>query len=104
MGKECYQCHRMKSKLNNKSRCLTCVTQANEFNIEENARLRFELAELSLIREKEAGNIQKAIARAEELEEIVKAVAHIGVDFGYGKLEIGQDEIEKARLLIGNQA
>ena len=34
------------------------------------------------------------------LEEIVNAVAHIGIDFGYGKFEIGQDEIDKARLLI----
>ena len=38
--------------------------------------------------------------RIEELEEIVNAVAHIGIDFGYGKFEIGQDEIDKARLLI----
>ena len=35
----------------------------------------------------------------EKLKEIVNAVAHIGVDFGYGKFEIGQDEINKARLL-----
>ena len=38
--------------------------------------------------------------RIEELEEIVNAVAHIGVDFGYGKFEIGQDEIDKAMILV----
>ena len=29
--------------------------------------------------------------------DIVKAVAHIGVDFGYGKFEIGEYHIERAR-------
>lgn len=35
-----------------------------------------------------------------ELTEIVKAVAHIGIDFGYGKFEISQEHINKARQLI----
>lgn len=35
-----------------------------------------------------------------ELTEIVKAVAHIGVDFGYGKFELDDEHIAKARKLI----
>jgi hypothetical protein len=31
--------------------------------------------------------------------EIVKAVAHIGIDWGYGKFELNQDHIDKARKL-----
>lgn len=34
-----------------------------------------------------------------ELEEIVKAVAHIGVDFGYGEFQLEKDHIDKARSL-----
>ena len=35
-----------------------------------------------------------------ELEEIVKAVAHIGVDFGYGKYELESGKIDDARTLM----
>ena len=35
-----------------------------------------------------------------ELEEIVKAVAHIGVDFGYGEFELDDSHIKKARELL----
>ena len=35
----------------------------------------------------------------EELLEIVKAVAHIGIDWGYGTFELTQDHIDKARKL-----
>lgn len=35
-----------------------------------------------------------------ELTEIAKAVAHIGVDFGYGKFELNEYHIAKARELI----
>ena len=38
-------------------------------------------------------------SRIKELEEIVKAVAHIGIDFGYGKFELDQTHIDKARKL-----
>ena len=40
------------------------------------------------------------IARIAELEEIVKAVAHIGVDFGYGKYELEAGKIDDARTLM----
>jgi len=36
---------------------------------------------------------------APEMLEIVKAVAHIGIDFGYGKYEIEDKHIEKARKI-----
>lgn len=32
--------------------------------------------------------------------EIVEAVAHIGVDFGYGNFDLSQEHIEKARALL----
>lgn len=37
---------------------------------------------------------------AEGFREIVEAVAHIGVDFGYGNFELSQEHIEKARALL----
>jgi len=43
--------------------------------------------------------ISSLAERARELEEIVKAVAHIGVDWGYGKFELNQEHIDKARKL-----
>ena len=36
--------------------------------------------------------------RVAELEEIVKAVAHIGVDFGYGKYELEAGKILNADI------
>ena len=33
----------------------------------------------------------------EEALDIVKAVAHIGIDWGYGKFELTQEHIDKAR-------
>jgi len=35
----------------------------------------------------------------EEARELIKAVAHIGIDWGYGKFELTQDHIDKARKL-----
>ena len=43
-------------------------------------------------------------AENEALREIVEAVAHIGVDFGYGAFDLGNEHIEKARALIESQA
>ncbi len=37
---------------------------------------------------------------ARELLEITKAVAHIGVDFGYGEFQLNDSHIEKAREAI----
>jgi hypothetical protein len=42
-------------------------------------------------------DIDKMINRIAELEEIAKAVAHIGIDFGYGVYEIETKHIESAR-------
>ncbi len=33
----------------------------------------------------------------DDMFEIVKAVAHIGIDFGYGKFELQDEHIAKAR-------
>lgn len=35
-----------------------------------------------------------------DLYEIVNAVSHIGVDFGYGEFQLNNDHIEKARALV----
>lgn len=35
-----------------------------------------------------------------QLFEIVTAVAHVGIDFGYGAYELTPDIIEKARKII----
>jgi hypothetical protein len=42
----------------------------------------------------------QAINKIAELEVIVKAVAHIGVDFGYGKYELEPGIIDDARTLM----
>ena len=39
-------------------------------------------------------------AEIAELEAIVKAVAHIGIDFGYGKFELDGIHIKNARELL----
>ena len=41
---------------------------------------------------------------AEKLREIVKAVAHIGVDWGYGVFQLSQEHIDKARRLYEKEA
>ena len=41
-----------------------------------------------------------AMTEIAELKEIVKAVAHIGVDFGYGEFKLDNTHIKKARKLM----
>jgi hypothetical protein len=43
---------------------------------------------------------EKAKALNTEFKEIVAAVAHIGVDFGYGKYELEAGKIDDARTLM----
>ena len=43
--------------------------------------------------------IQDLERQLEEARELIKAVAHIGIDWGYGKFELNQDHIDKARKL-----
>jgi molybdate-binding protein len=38
--------------------------------------------------------------QAKQLEEIVEAVAHVGIDTGYGVYEIQPEDIERARKLL----
>ena len=45
-----------------------------------------------------------ALERVADMQEIVEAVAHIGVDFGYGKFELSDEHINKARELIATGA
>ena len=47
-----------------------------------------------------ANLVVEMVERIAELEEIVKAVAHIGVDFGYGKYELEAGKIDDARTLM----
>ena len=44
----------------------------------------------------------KTIQQQEEILDLIKAVAHIGVDFGYGKYELEQKYIDTARLFYEN--
>ena len=43
--------------------------------------------------------IQDLERQLAEARELIKAVAHIGIDWGYGKFELNQDHIDKARKL-----
>ena len=36
---------------------------------------------------------------SDDVQEVIKAVAHIGIDWGYGVYELEQDKIDKARVL-----
>lgn len=38
--KECYQCNEMVTDLNERSRCVTCLTNSLKFNLKENEALR----------------------------------------------------------------
>ncbi len=57
----------------------------------------------------DCGDFGKALEgyaeRAEELEGVVEAVAHIGVDWGYGKYQILENDqiVGKARKLISSE-
>ena len=44
--------------------------------------------------------IQSLKADNEKLREIAKAVAHIGMDFGYGEYELEQKHIDAAREIM----
>jgi hypothetical protein len=43
--------------------------------------------------------IEELKQRMAELDEVVKAVAHIGIDWGYGVYELEQKHIDTAREL-----
>lgn len=51
----------------------------------------FAVSDIALMRE--------AADKIEALEEVVKAVAHVGIDLGYGKYEIQPEVIDKARAI-----
>lgn len=57
-----------------------------------------------LLEDHNSGDFGKALEgyaeRAKQLENLVEAMAHIGVDFGYGEFELEPDHIEKARKLL----
>jgi predicted adenine nucleotide alpha hydrolase (AANH) superfamily ATPase len=54
------------------------------------------LIETIISMEKQAQTLQ---AKLSESEDIVKAVAHIGIDWGYGKYELEEEWIDKSRKL-----
>ena len=47
-----------------------------------------------------ADRIEELVARNAQLEALVRAVAHIGVDFGHGEFDLDDSHIRKARELI----
>jgi hypothetical protein len=46
------------------------------------------------------GDLNNWAERACAMEELVKAVAHIGVDFGYGEFKLDDKHINKAREIF----
>jgi hypothetical protein len=54
----------------------------------------------------ECGDFGKALEgyaeRAAKLEQIVEAVAHIGVDFGYGRFDLDKGHIAQAKELTSD--
>lgn len=65
----------------------------------DKARIAELEAALIGVREQPAPAVQGELV-ADGFREIVEAVAHIGVDFGYGKFDLSQEHIEKARALL----
>jgi hypothetical protein len=55
--------------------------------------------EIELLKSANA-DVKRIADERDEYREIVKAVAHIGVDFGFGVYELNQGHIETARKLI----
>jgi hypothetical protein len=57
-----------------------------------------------LKQDNDCGDFGKALEgyseRAAELEELVEAIANTGNDFGFGKFEIDQSHVEKARAIL----
>ena len=47
-----------------------------------------------------AARIEELVARNAQLEDLVRAIAHIGVDFGHGEFDLDDSHIRKARELI----
>jgi len=78
-----------------------CVIERNTY---ENGKLvHIEMGRICEVGIEEIQNLQQSNARLreenEESADIVKAVAYIGVDFGYGKYELEDSKIELARNL-----
>jgi len=69
-------------------------------------RVTDQAIEIEELKKKMEDSYWQALAKSEESNElaelrvVVKAVAHIGVDFGYGKYEIEQKHIDSARKLM----
>lgn len=51
-------------------------------------------------RDAEATLFWQAANALEDCKKLVEAVAHIGVDFGYGKFELDDEHVSKARELL----
>lgn len=74
-------------------------------SIEATIKRIVEVGELEgscLIKDLEA-EIEALQARAASVAPIIKAVAYIGIDFGYGAYEMEQKHIDSARVLHENQ-
>jgi len=51
-----------------------------------------------------ADRIEELVARNAQLEDLVRAIAHIGVDFGHGEFDLDDSHIRKARELFVGQS
>jgi len=69
-------------------------------NEERLARLTAKLCEGQRTNSIAADRIEELVARNAQLEDLVRAVAHIGVDFGHGEFDLNDSHIRKARELI----
>lgn len=72
-------------------------------DLRELARLHSEedlIPQSNTIHGQAADLIEQLQQRNTELEEIARAVAHIGVDFGFGNYQLEQKHIDKARELF----
>jgi predicted house-cleaning noncanonical NTP pyrophosphatase (MazG superfamily) len=52
------------------------------------------------LKRKHSAEIAELEKEKSETLEIIKAVAHVGIDFGYGKYELESDKIDKARVIF----
>jgi hypothetical protein len=74
-----------------------CWCDEDTSSIEMNSRLAVAFAKRLDAKDKRIAELEKEL---EEAKVICDAVAHIGVDFGYGAYELEDDFIRKARLIL----
>ena len=80
---------------------INCLKQQLYDRQEDIFNLENDISNVSITLKNTVNKLTLAKSRIKELEEIVQAVAHIGVDFGYGEYVFEEKLIKQSRNLLG---